>query len=170
VRICFVCSGNICRSPTAEVVLRRLADDAAAELVVDSAGTGDWHAGDDMDHRSRAELVSAGYRHPVHVAKQFTADDFATRDLVVALDRGHVRELTELAAAADDPEAARAKIVLLRSFDPASVAAGDLDVGDPYYGGADGFAQVLRQIEAGCTGLLGQVTPVDPVSTSSDST
>jgi protein-tyrosine phosphatase len=154
VRVCFVCSGNICRSPTAEVVLRRLASEAGRSIAVDSAGTGDWHAGEEMDRRSRQTLVEAGYRPVAHVAKQFTAADFATRDLVVALDQGHVAQLFELAGQAEEPAEARARIVLLREFDEAARATGDLDVGDPYYGGADGFSDVLHQVEAACAGLL----------------
>jgi protein-tyrosine phosphatase len=154
VRICFVCSGNICRSPTAEVVMAQLAEAAGIVVELDSAGTGDWHVGDDMDGRSRSTLIGAGYRPPAHRAKQFTAADFATRDLVVALDRGHYAELGELAGQARDPNEAKAKIVLLRQFDPAARASGDLDVGDPYYGGTDGFTEVLGDIERACAGLL----------------
>jgi protein-tyrosine phosphatase len=159
VRVCFVCSGNICRSPTAEVVLTALARDAGlSDLVaVDSAGTGDWHAGDDMDPRSRATLGGGGYDPPRHVAKQFGPDDFAARDVVVALDRGHLDELWELAAAAGDQSAARAKIVLLRSFDPDLQPGEDPDVGDPYYGGRTGFRTVLEQVERSCRALLAAI-------------
>jgi protein-tyrosine phosphatase len=155
VRICFVCSGNICRSPTAEAVfvsMLRAADITGVE--VDSAGTGDWHAGDDMDRRARATLVAHGYRPPEHAAKQFTVADFASRDLVVALDRGHEARLAHLAELAGDPQAAREKIVLLRSYDP---SADDLDVPDPYYDGPEGFIEVLRQIERACAGLRDRV-------------
>jgi protein-tyrosine phosphatase len=121
-----------------------------SSVQVDSAGTGDWHAGDDMDRRARATLVAHGYHPPRHTAKQFTAADFAGRDLVVALDRGHEARLTQLAGLADDPEEAREKIVLLRSYDP---GADDLDVPDPYYDGPEGFIEVLGQIERACAGL-----------------
>jgi protein-tyrosine phosphatase len=158
IRVCFVCSGNICRSPTAEVVFRQLAVDAgrAEQFVVDSAGTGDWHAGDEMDRRSRATLAAAGYRPGRHAAKQFGPSDFADRDVVVALDRGHQRALLALAELADDPAAARAKVVLLRSYDPGLGPSDldDLDVPDPYYGGADGFGTVLGQIARSSAGLL----------------
>lgn len=156
VRVCFVCSGNICRSPTAEVVLRRLADDAgrAGSLSIDSAGTGGWHAGDDMDPRARRTMVHAGYDVAPHCARQFEATDFAERDLVVALDAGHHHALWWLATQTDDVDAARAKIVLLRSFDPQWHEGEDRDVPDPYYGGADGFKDVLAMIERGSAGLL----------------
>ncbi|HKF32400.1 MAG TPA: low molecular weight protein-tyrosine-phosphatase [Jatrophihabitantaceae bacterium] len=150
-RVCFVCSGNICRSPTAEAVFVSMLSAAGISGVeVDSAGTGDWHAGDDMDRRARAALVAHGYRPPRHMAKQFTVADFASRDLIVALDRGHEARLTHIAELADDPEAAREKVVLLRSYDP---SADEPDVPDPYYDGPDGFIEVLRQIERACAGL-----------------
>lgn len=156
VRVCFVCSGNICRSPTAEVALRRVADASGrADLVtVDSAGTGAWHEGDDMDARSRRTMIHAGWDVPRHVAKQFQAADFADRDVVVALDGGHFNVLWWLAAETDDIEAARAKIVMLRAFDPLLGAGETPDVGDPYYGGTDGFVEVLDQVERSCAALL----------------
>ena len=159
-RVCFVCSGNICRSPTAEVVLTSLAEQAglADEIVVDSAGTGSWHAGDDMDARSRATLHAAGYAPAPHLAKQFTPADFDERDLVVALDSGHRDILWWLAAETADPAAAREKIVLLRSFDAQAGEDGaDLDVPDPYYGGRGGFGEVLAQVERACAGLLAEL-------------
>lgn len=158
-RICFICSGNICRSPSAEVVFNRLAEARGLDVVADSAGTGAWHAGDDMDARSRETLVAAGFRPGGHVAKQFTAAMFAERDLVVALDRGHESVLRHLAGETDDPARSRAKIVLLRRYDPVSRLHGrDLDVADPYYGGDRGFTEVLEQIERSCAGLLDELT------------
>jgi protein-tyrosine phosphatase len=156
VRVCFVCSGNICRSPTAEVVLTALARDTGREhlVAVDSAGTGDWHAGDEMDGRSRATMADAGYAVPPHVAKQFAAELFAERDVVVALDSGHHRALLWLADETPDPPAARAKVVLLRDFDPQLEPGETPDVADPYYGGARGFVNVLEQIERSCARLL----------------
>jgi protein-tyrosine phosphatase len=159
VRVCFVCSGNICRSPTAEVVLRSLTERAGLVhlIEIDSAGTGDWHVGDDMDARSRRTMSTAGYAVSSHRAKQFTASMFAARDVVVALDSGHYTELLRLAARADDPEAARRKIVLLRSFDPHLEAGEAPDVADPYYGGQRGFLEVLEQIERSCERLLDEL-------------
>jgi len=156
VRICFVCSGNICRSPTAEVVLAAQAREAGlAHLVeVDSAGTGDWHAGDDMDARSRQTMAGAGYEVPGHVAKQFAAELFADRDVVVALDSGHRKALLWLADETPDPPAARSKVVMLRDFDPQRAPGEPADVADPYYGGPRGFLDVLEQIERSCAELL----------------
>jgi protein-tyrosine phosphatase len=151
-----VCSGNICRSPTAEVVLTKLAQQSGlAHLVVaDSAGTGSWHAGDDMDVRARRTMAHAGYDVPRHVAKQFEPADFATRDVVVALDTGHYNALWWLAAESDDADGARAKIVLLRNYDPQLREGEPPDVADPYYGGHAGFADVLESVERSCAALL----------------
>jgi protein-tyrosine phosphatase len=156
VRVCFVCSGNICRSPTAEVVLIQLAATrGVADLVaVDSAGTGSWHTGDDMDERSRATLVDAAYEVPRHVAKQFQPRDFDSYDLVLALDSGHRDILWWLAAETGDPVDARARIVLLRDFDPDLAPGEAADVADPYYGGRGGFTEVLEQVERSCAALL----------------
>ena len=155
-RVCFVCSGNICRSPTAEAVFwRQLAEAGlAGEVAVDSAGLGDWHVGEDLDERSATALRARSYPAVPHQAKQFRAADFEDRDLVVALDAGHERALRAMARTAGD----RAKIRMLRSYDPA--AAGDpegLDVPDPYYGGRDGFEECLDMVEAASTGLLSAV-------------
>ncbi len=154
VRVSFVCSGNICRSPTAEVVLRRLVHEAGldARVEVESAGTGGWHVGDDMDERSAEELRRQGYVFDVHRARQFSPYDFARLDAVVALDEGHRREL--LAQASTPQE--RAKVVLLGSF--SDLDAADPSVPDPYYGGPHGFADVLSRVERGCRGLLDRLT------------
>ncbi len=159
VHICFVCSGNICRSPTAAVVLDRIARRTQRDylIAVDSAGTGSWHVGDEMDDRSRRTMRQAGYDVPAHAAKQFTVDDFAGRDVVVALDSGHFHALWWLAAEADDPSSARARIVLLREFDPALEPGEAPDVADPYYGDGTGFIEVLEQCERSCAALLDAV-------------
>jgi protein-tyrosine phosphatase len=152
-RVCFVCSGNICRSPTAEVVLRdRLASAGLADSVlVDSAGIGDWHVGGDADDRAVAALRRRGYRVRRHRARQVRPADLAECDLLIALDRAHARALHQIAGTA----AEAAKVRLLRSFDP---AAGDaLDVPDPYYAGPAAFDHVLDLIEAACRGLLGEI-------------
>ncbi|WP_255949431.1 low molecular weight protein-tyrosine-phosphatase [Streptomyces odontomachi] len=148
-RVCFVCSGNICRSPMAEYVFRAQVADAGLDEVVevDSAGTGGWHEGDDADPRTVSVLAAAGYPCG-HTARQFQADWFARLDLVIALDSGHLRTLRRLAPT---PEDAR-KVRLLRSYDPG--ARDDLDVPDPYYGGIDGFEVCLEMVEAAGEGLL----------------
>jgi protein-tyrosine phosphatase len=150
----FVCLGNICRSPTAEGVMRALLDDAAIEgVLVDSAGTAGWHVGDAPDRRSVAEARSRGVDLTGLRGRQVNAADFERFDLLIAMDGDNEADLRRLAP----DEAARGKVVLLRSFDPAAVAAGELDVPDPYYGGPDGFALVFDAIGAACQGLLDRV-------------
>jgi protein-tyrosine phosphatase len=153
-RILFVCMGNICRSPTAEGVMRALVREEGLEgsIEIDSAGTGNWHAGDPPDARA----VAAARARDIALegaAREVTAADFEHFDLLLAMDRENEREL--LARAPE--EAARAKVRLLREFDPAAVAAGDLDVPDPYYRGARGFEHVLDLVQAACRGLLDEV-------------
>jgi protein-tyrosine phosphatase len=153
VQICFVCLGNICRSPTAEGVMAdKLAAAGLSDLVgVDSAGTGGWHRGEPADERARAEAR----RHGVELtsrARQVHAGDFAYFDLLVAMDRDNELDLLALAP---DPASA-SKVHLLRRFDPAGAGAA-LDVPDPYYAGPTGFAEVYEIIDAGCTGLLAHV-------------
>jgi protein-tyrosine phosphatase len=162
-RICFVCTGNICRSPMAEVVLRRLVDEAglSGQVEVDSAGTDDWHVGDPADHRAVAALRAAGYDGAGHRARVFDPRWLGERDLVVALDRGHLRELRALAAGTGAGDRVR----LLRSFTGAAEGA-SVDVADPYYGSREDFAAVLAQVEEACRALVdrlvrdGAVAPV----------
>ena len=152
-RICFVCSGNICRSLSAEVVMRTLVVQAGLDDVVEmcSAGLGDWHIGEGTDRRSLEVLTARGYDGTRHRARQFDPDWFADHDLVVAMDRSHLRDLRRMAGPGDEH-----KVRLLTSFGP---AATEEDVPDPYYGGPDGFADVLDVIEAGCRALLAEIRP-----------
>ncbi|MFJ7292552.1 low molecular weight protein-tyrosine-phosphatase [Streptomyces collinus] len=151
-RVCFVCTGNICRSPMAEIVFRaRVAEAGLDELVeVDSAGTGGWHEGDGADPRTVTVLEDSGYAGG-HTARQFQPSWFSRLDLVIALDSGHLGALRRLAPTEQDAR----KVRLLRSYDPA--AGDDLDVPDPYYGGTDGFEECLEMVEAASTGLLAAV-------------
>jgi low molecular weight protein-tyrosine phosphatase len=169
VRVCFVCSGNICRSPTSAVVLTHLAAQAGLADMIEatSAGTGSWHVGEDMDDRSRQVLTDAGYTVPRHVARQFRAADFANHDLVVALDEGHRAALENLAGRTADPSGSRAKVVLLRSYDPKLRPGEQPDVADPYYGGRRGFLDVLEQVERSCGGLLAELAAELPQQTDS---
>lgn len=150
--ICFVCLGNICRSPTAEVVMRSLlaAEGLSDRVRVSSAGTGDWHVGEGVDPRSLAALTARGYDGSGHRARQFAAHWFDEHDLVVAMDRSNERNLRALAPARD-----REKIRLLMSFVPDSP---DVDVPDPYYGD-DGFTRVLDMIEHACRAMLAEIRP-----------
>jgi protein-tyrosine phosphatase len=151
VRLLFVCMGNICRSPTAEAVMRDLVAreglDGAVEI--DSAGTGAWHVGEPPDTRSTAAAKARGITME-GAARQVTDADFEAYDLLLAADAQNVAALR--AVAPDDDGAA--KVRLLREFDAAAVAANDLEVPDPYYGGPDGFDDVLDMVDAACRGLL----------------
>ncbi len=151
-RLCFVCLGNICRSPTAEAVMRHLVKQAGLDdrIEIESAGTGDWHVGEPRDRRSR----EVGERRGIPLAgraRQFVPSDFARFDHVLAMDG---KNLADLLAMAPDEEARR-KLRLLRSYDPASPR--DADVPDPYYGGAAGFDHVFDVCQAACAGLLAEV-------------
>jgi protein-tyrosine phosphatase len=148
-RVLFVCLGNICRSPTAEGVLRAqlVATGAQARIAVDSAGTGDWHVGSPPDARAIAAAARRGYDLSVLRARQVDSTDFHHHDHIVAMDRRNLAGLQALA-----PPAARARLSLLSSW----IADGRFpdEVPDPYYGGEDGFEFVLDMLEAGCAGLL----------------
>ncbi len=152
-RLCFVCTGNICRSPMAAVVMQRLVDDEGLShlVAVDSAGTGAWHVGGPADVRAVAALDAAGYDGRAHRARVFERGWLDGRDLVLALDQGHLRELRALARTDEQ----RAKVRLLRSFD--GEAAEGAEVGDPYVGDGRDFAEVLEQVERACRGLLDAV-------------
>ncbi len=148
-RLCFVCLGNICRSPIGEGVMRHLLAEAGlGETVeVDSAGTAGYHAGDPPDARARA----AGRRFGVEVAgraRQFKRADFERFDYVLAMDRANFDDLSQLA----DGAGARQKLHLLRSFDPSSLPGAS--VPDPYYGDDEDFDDVVRICLAACTPLL----------------
>jgi len=152
IRICFVCLGNICRSPMAAAILRRRLYEAglADAVTVESAGTGRWHVGGPADPRTLAALRNRGLDADDHRARQFTSASFDDYDLVLALDRDNMAELHLLAP--DD--GSRTKIQMLRAYDPMALASGDLDVQDPYYGGDDGFDRVIDQIEPAVDGLV----------------
>ncbi len=146
-RVLFVCAGNICRSPTAEGVLRGLIAEAELhdEIEVESAGTGGWHVGDPPDPRSVAAAADRGVELS-GAARQVDEADFEAFDLLVAMDRSNRDALTRLAP----DEEARGRIKLLREY-----ADGEgHDVPDPYYGGAEGFAEVVEIVERNCRALL----------------
>jgi protein-tyrosine phosphatase len=153
-RVVFVCSGNICRSPMADVVFRWFAEQAGlgAHVASSSAGTGDWHVGERADERTLEALVRHGYDGTTHRARQFTAADFDGNDLVVALDHSHERVLRGWARSEADAD----KISLLMSFDP---GAKTLDVPDPYYADAELFDEVLGMIEGASRALFRQLEP-----------
>ena len=153
-RILMVCLGNICRSPTAEAVLRQRAARAGVVLTVDSAGTYGGHAGAAPDARSRAAGERRGYDFSGIHSRQVTADDFAAFDVILAADRSNLANLKALC-----PARHQHKIKLLLSFSDQADQANqaDQEVPDPYYGGEQGFEQVLDLIESACDGLLTQL-------------
>jgi protein-tyrosine phosphatase len=154
VRLLFVCLGNICRSPTAEGVMRTLVgrEGLQESIELDSAGTGAWHVGNAPDERASAAARSRGVALE-GCARQATPEDFLEFDLLLAMDRSNLRELRRLAASDEQ----RDRVRLLREFDPASVEGGDLDVPDPYYGAPGGFEEVLDLVQAACEGLLAEI-------------
>lgn len=148
-RVLFVCLGNICRSPTAEAVMRHLVKQAGleGEIEMDSAGIGAWHAGNPPDARSAA----VGARRGIPVmgnARQVTTKDFAGFDLLIAMDKSNREDLWALAPMAS----ARQQVQLLRDFDPQGPR--HADVPDPYYGGPEGFEQVFDICLLACAGVL----------------
>ena len=149
-RILFVCLGNSCRSPTAEAVMRGLVAEAGldGEVEVESAGTGSWHLGDSPDPRAVAAAAERGVELD-GAARQVTEADFERFDLLIAMDRSNRDGLLRLAPDED----ARGRVRLLSDFGNGEPA----DVPDPYYGGEEGFAEVLGIVERRCTALLDEI-------------
>lgn len=156
-RIMTVCTGNICRSPMAQFCLSRAFDEAGlgSEVAVDSTGVTGWEAGRPMDDRTAAELAGHGFA-PRDLApfraRAFTTGSFADRDLILAMDYGHLLELQELAGSG--PE--RGKVRLIRSFDPASAGLPPEKQGieDPWYGDMSDFDASYALIQASVPGVV----------------
>lgn len=142
-KVLFVCTGNICRSPTAEGVLRKLAETENLKIHVESRGTHDYHVGEPPDDRAQDHAKRRGYDLSAQRAKQLGKRDFEEFDLVLAMDRGHLRILQRLCP---PQHAGKVRLFL-----------GEADVPDPYYGGAAGFELVLDLVEAACRGLLDEM-------------
>ena len=151
-RILFVCTGNICRSPTAEGVFRELSEKAGLELHIASAGLGAMDVGQPPAHRPQHHPPNRGYDLSRQRARQVMPRDFEEFDMILAMDRGHLRALQKMA-----PAQHHAKIRLF--------VAGS-DVPDPYYGGAEGFEEVLDLVEAQCRRLIDELrqSPWDPIA------
>lgn len=149
-KIALVCLGNICRSPTAHVVLEQRLTEAGLDDQVEvvSSGTGGWHEGEPMDPRSADVLRDAGYDPSRHRARTFTRDWFAENDLLLAMDHANRADMRGLAPTVEQ----EADVRMFREFDPE--ATGDDEVPDPWYGGAEGFRNVLAMIERTCDGLV----------------
>jgi protein-tyrosine phosphatase len=150
-RIGFVCLGNICRSPMADVILSALVNKAGLtpKVEVRSCGTGTWHLGEPMDPRAAAHLVAEGYDAAPHRAQKFDPS-WLEMDLLLAMDAKNLAEITEGRGTSD-------RVRMFRSFDPLlgqDPAPEDLDVPDPWFGGDDGFAAVIAVVERTCRALL----------------
>ena len=148
VRVLFVCMGNICRSPTAHGVFRRIVQEAglADRIEIDSAGTHGYHVGKPADRRAQATAVARGITMDDLRARQVHADDFARFDYVLAMDRDNLEILERMC-----PPEHRNRPRLFMEFAP---EWGIREVPDPYYGGPQGFEQVFDMVEAAANGLL----------------
>ena len=152
-RVGFVCLGNICRSPMADVILSEMVDGAglSAKIEVTSCGTGTWHLGEEMDPRAADRLSAAGYDPSLHRARLFSPD-WLDYDLLLAMDEKNMAAITD--------GHTRDHVRMFRSFDPLAPTdpgPGDLDVPDPFYGGDDGFVEVIGIVERTCRSLLAQL-------------
>ena len=147
-KILFVCLGNICHSPAAEEIMRRLVADAGLdkEIVLDSAGLIDYHEGEPADGRMRAHAARRGYQI-THLSRPVRYDDFFDFDLIVGMDDRNISRLKALAPGLDEER----KVVRMTDYCRLKVAD---HVPDPYYGGASGFENVLDILEDACAGLL----------------
>ncbi len=158
-RICFVCQGNIIRSPLAEHIFLQLADEKGVvdKYLVDSAGTIAYHAGERPDRRMRQVAAERGLMYSGR-AKQFKRDDFARFDLIIAMDKANRQSLQSWTVTTEQDN----KIRLMCEFDPQG--GPNLDVPDPYYGGPDGFISTFEIVKRSCEGLMeelegGQYSP-----------
>jgi protein-tyrosine phosphatase len=148
-KLLFVCSGNIIRSPLAEHLFRKLAEQAGldSKYSVDSAGTSSYHVGESPDARMRRTAAEHGLEYDGR-ARQVEPYDLQLFDLILAMDRHNFNDLLAMAASEDE----RAKVRMMRSFDPESEA--DASVPDPYYGGHEGFTRTYRIVERSVDGLI----------------
>ncbi len=150
-RVLFVCTGNICRSPTAEAVLRKSVADAGSldRIACDSAGMGDWHAGRAPDPRAVRAASLRGYEMVEIRARKLSRPDFTDFDLLIGMDSGHIEELEKLC-----PRKVRGRVALFLSFSPDIMSSHGADVPDPYCGCDSDFEYALDLIEQGTPGLL----------------
>ena len=149
--ILFVCMGNICRSPAAEIIFRKLAHDAGLsdQLYIDSAGTINYHTGNPPDPRMSESLASRGY-HIQGLARQVKTDDLDRFDLILAMDEDNLADVRALDTKHEHSDKIRAFVEYLENHDAPHIP-------DPYYGGQKGFDRVIELLEDGCGGLLGQL-------------
>ncbi|MBS1094416.1 low molecular weight protein-tyrosine-phosphatase [Gluconobacter wancherniae] len=145
----FVCTGNICRSPLAEIAMRNEAEQRNLLLDIDSAGTGSWHTGDPPDPRARKTAIRHGLNVDQLRARQVTLDDFQRFDHIIAMDRSHLSFLKKM-----KPLESKAKLCLMLDFLPHS---GRKDVVDPYYGPDAGFETTWQDVSAACAKMAEQM-------------
>ena len=147
-KVLCVCLGNICRSPTAEVVLRHFCEQSQLNIQVDSAGTSNYHPNKAPDHRSQAHALKRGYDLSQLRARQLEIDDFLTFDLILAMDLENLADIEKRLKSAiqqHGQSAIRAKVALMSKHDSDYPQCA---LPDPYYGGHDGFERVLNQCES----------------------
>lgn len=144
--VLFVCLGNICRSPTAEAVFRKRAADAGLDIHIESAGTGAWHAGERPDTRAIEAGERRGYSFAGQSARKIKSDDFARFDYILAMDGKNLKDLQDM-----QPETYSGTLALFLDFVKDTSIS---EVPDPYYGGPDGFENVIDLIEAASDGLI----------------
>ena len=151
IKVLLVCTGNICRSPTAEGVFRALVETEGlgARITTDSAGTSGFHVGEAPDRRSAAAARKRGVELCELRARKVKAGDFDAFDLVLAMDRSHLQLLRQMC-----PKGREDRVRMFLDFAP---ELGITDVPDPYYGAGDGFERVLDMVEAGSRGLLAHI-------------
>jgi protein-tyrosine phosphatase len=149
-RILFVCLGNICRSPAAEAIFKKIADDIKLEVEVDSAGTSAWHAGERADARMRKHARERGY-NITSLSRAFDEKtDFDNFDMIIAMDDSNYHTLKDMARTSDE----ELKIIRMGEF---IIKSGYDYIPDPYYGGDAGFELVIDLLEKGSTALLKQL-------------
>ncbi len=159
-RVLFVCLGNICRSPAAEIIFRATVERAGLSHAfdIDSCGTGSWHVGQKPDRRMLAALERAGYSWGGHRARTFSRADFSRFDLIIPQDNSNEEDILALARNVEDA----ARVLPMRHWFPEECR--ETGVPDPYYGGDAGFDTVVSLLERSCVRLLAQLVPSSPLS------